>query len=113
MDTLKNAVGLGDDKMPKEAAQKLKAQMKEGEIKRLNNGQVYKLENGELSLDEALSKYEEGVKLVRLCQKKLQEAKKKIEILVKTKEGKIKLEPFEEPAEKRQKSEKQQHVKAQ
>ena len=53
------------------------------------------LETGELSLDASLEKYEEGIKLVRFCQKKLEEAKKKIEILVKTKDGKIKLEPFD------------------
>ncbi|MFC1576401.1 exodeoxyribonuclease VII small subunit [Candidatus Omnitrophota bacterium] len=54
------------------------------------------LESGDIPLDVSLAKYEEGVKLVRLCQKKLSEAKKKIEILVKTKDGKIKLEPFDE-----------------
>lgn len=54
------------------------------------------LESGDISLEESLAKYEEGVKLVRLCQKKLNEAKKKIEILVKTKDGKIKAEPFNE-----------------
>ena len=57
---------------------------------------VSQLEGGDISLDASLAKYEEGVKLVRLCQKKLELAKKKIEILVKTKEGKIKIEPFEE-----------------
>lgn len=55
-----------------------------------------RLEDGSIPLDESLAKYEEGVKLVRLCQKKLSEAKKKIEILIKTKDGKFKLEPFEE-----------------
>ncbi len=56
---------------------------------------VSQLEDGDIPLDESLAKYEEGVRLVRLCQKKLHEAKKKIEILVKTKDGKIKIEPFE------------------
>lgn len=64
---------------------------------------VEHLENGDLPLDDSLAKYEEGVKLVRLCQKKLNEAKKKIEILVKTKEGKIKLEPFGETSAKKAK----------
>lgn len=54
------------------------------------------LEGGDLSLEEALTKYEEGVKLVKLCQKKLGEARKKIEILVKAKDGKVKTEPFGE-----------------
>ena len=54
------------------------------------------LETGELSLDTSLEKYEEGIRLVRLCQKRLEQARKKIEILVKTKDGKITLEPFDE-----------------
>ena len=42
---------------------------------------VEELESGELSLDEALKRYEEGVKLSRSCAKKLSEAEKKIEVL--------------------------------
>ncbi|MBL7157521.1 MAG: exodeoxyribonuclease VII small subunit [Candidatus Omnitrophica bacterium] len=57
---------------------------------------VEKLESGDLPLEESLARYEEGVRLVRICQKKLEQAKKKIEILVKTKNGKIKTELFEE-----------------
>lgn len=57
---------------------------------------VGELEGGDIPLDKSLAKYEEGVRLIRLCQKKLQEARKRIEILVKTKDGKIKIEPFEE-----------------
>ena len=57
---------------------------------------VEDLEGGELSLDKSLARYEEGIKLVRFCQKKLEQAKKKVEILVKTKDGKTKLEPFED-----------------
>jgi len=55
---------------------------------------VSDLESGDVSLDESLAKYESGVKLVRICQKKLEEAKKKVEILIKTKDGKIKKEDF-------------------
>ena len=61
------------------------------------------LEDGDIPLEESLEKYEEGVKLVRLCQKKLEQAKKKIEILVKTKDGKVKIEPFEEESGRRKK----------
>lgn len=67
---------------------------------------VGELESGDLALDVSLEKYEEGVKLIRLCQKKLGEARKRIEILVKTKEGKIKIEPFEDESSKRKKQEK-------
>lgn len=56
---------------------------------------VGQLESGDVSLETSLAKYEEGVRLVKFCQKKLEAAKKKIEILVKTKDGKIKIEPFE------------------
>lgn len=56
---------------------------------------VEALEAGELSLDEALKQYEEGVKLTRACQAKLQEAEKKIEILTKGLNGELKPLPFE------------------
>ncbi len=42
---------------------------------------VADLESGELDLDEALKRYEEGVKLSRACAKKLTETEKKIEVL--------------------------------
>ncbi|PIQ86445.1 MAG: exodeoxyribonuclease VII small subunit [Candidatus Omnitrophica bacterium CG11_big_fil_rev_8_21_14_0_20_45_26] len=45
---------------------------------------VEELESGELDLDQALKRYEEGVKLSRACTKKLAEAEKKIEILNQT-----------------------------
>ena len=41
------------------------------------------LESGNLSLDESLKKYEEGVKLSRFCHKTLQTAQKKIQVLTK------------------------------
>ena len=53
------------------------------------------LESGEMPLDESLKKYEEGVKLLRLCRKRLDETKRKVEMLVK-KGGKIDLETFQE-----------------
>lgn len=43
---------------------------------------VRSLERGESSLDEALSLYEEGVKLARFCNTKLDEAEAKIEIML-------------------------------
>ena len=61
------------------------------------------LETGDIPLEESLAKYEEGVKLVKLCGKKLEQARKKIEILVKTKDGKIKVEDFTEESAKREK----------
>ena len=54
------------------------------------------LENGELSLDDSLKKYEEGVKLAQILNKKLESAQKKIEMLVKKSDGQFDLEPFED-----------------
>ncbi len=59
------------------------------------------LERGELSLDDSLKRYEEGVKLAWICTRKLEEAEKKAEILVTSGEGKKEKRPFEvSPAEK-------------
>ncbi len=40
------------------------------------------LENGELGLDESVSKFEEGMKLSKVCTKMLNEAEKRINILI-------------------------------
>lgn len=57
---------------------------------------VERLESGELSLEDSLAAFEEGVKLVRLCNEKLTEVERKIELLVKDKEGKLQLRPLDE-----------------
>lgn len=61
---------------------------------------VEAMESGELTLDQALKKYEEGVGLVRACQSKLTETEKKIEILTRSLDGSLKKEAFDpdEPA---------------
>jgi exodeoxyribonuclease VII small subunit len=56
---------------------------------------VKKLESADLSLDEAMGLFEEGVKLSRECQKKLEEAEGRVEILLKKADGKIAAQPFE------------------
>ena len=61
------------------------------------------LENGELSLDDSLKKYEEGVKLAQILTKKLESAQKKIETLVKKSDGQFDLEPFEDESETEEK----------
>ncbi len=53
------------------------------------------MEGGELTLDQALKKYEDGVQLVRACQSKLTDAERKIEVLTKTLDGSLKKEPFD------------------
>jgi exodeoxyribonuclease VII small subunit len=59
---------------------------------------VTDLESGNLKLDDAIKKYEEGMKLAGLCGKKLAETKKKIEILVKDSSGRLSIKDFDEAA---------------
>jgi len=61
---------------------------------------VEDLEKGDLSLDEALKKYQEGVELSRLCSQRLENAKKKIDILVKNKKGEFELKPIDKVEKK-------------
>lgn len=56
---------------------------------------VEELEAGEVSLEEALKKYEEGVKLSRSCHEQLSKAEKKIEVLTKSLDGTFVKQPFE------------------
>ena len=60
---------------------------------------VEQLESGDLSLEDSLAAFEKGVGLVKLCNQKLTEVEKKVELLVKDKEGKLQLKPFESGAE--------------
>ena len=55
---------------------------------------VSKLEEEEISLEESLKFFEEGVRLSRFCNQKLDEVEKKVEILLKDKEGALRTEPF-------------------
>lgn len=54
------------------------------------------LESGELSLDEMLETYAKAVELVKVCSAKLQEADKKMTVLVEEFEGQMKEIPFRE-----------------
>jgi exodeoxyribonuclease VII small subunit len=55
---------------------------------------VEKMEEGGLSLSESLSLFEKGIKLARSLREELDEAEKKIAILLKDEKGEIKEEPF-------------------
>ena len=57
---------------------------------------VADLEKGDLTLDEALKKYQEGIELSRLCNSRLENAKKKIDVLAKNKKGEFELRPLDE-----------------
>ena len=65
----------------------------EGAMKRLESI-VRELESGDLSLDEALKKFQDGVKLSKFCSNKLDETEKKVSILLKDEEGSVQAEPF-------------------
>jgi exodeoxyribonuclease VII small subunit len=55
---------------------------------------VQELESGDLTLDEALKKFQEGVKLSKFCSNKLDETEKKVSILLKDEEGNIREKSF-------------------
>jgi exodeoxyribonuclease VII small subunit len=60
---------------------------------------VRKLESPQLSLDDAMTLFEEGVELSRECQKQLEEAEGRVEILLKKADGKMVTQPFDPEAE--------------
>ena len=59
---------------------------------------VERLESGELSLEDSLAAFEEGIGLVKFCNQKLTEVEKKIELLVKDKDGKLQLRAMDDAA---------------
>lgn len=64
----------------------------EEQIEQLENI-VKDLEKGELSLEDSVSKFEEGIKISKECNKTLEEAEKKITILI-NQDGEMKEENF-------------------
>jgi Exodeoxyribonuclease VII small subunit (EC 3.1.11.6) len=57
---------------------------------------VRKMESGDLTLEESLKSFEEGVRLSRFCSKRLDEAERRIEVLLKNEEGLVDIKPFRE-----------------
>jgi exodeoxyribonuclease VII small subunit len=55
---------------------------------------VEELESGDLPLDKAMKKFEQGIKLTRNCQAALKDAEQKVEILLKGADGDESLEEF-------------------
>jgi exodeoxyribonuclease VII small subunit len=55
---------------------------------------VRRMEGGEMTLDESLKAFEEGIKLSRLCAKKLDEADRRVDLLLRQ-EGELVTKPFE------------------
>ncbi len=54
---------------------------------------VEQMEQGDISLEQSLKAFERGIKLTRTCQKALQEAEQKVQILLE-KDGQQTLEPY-------------------
>ncbi|MFT6465027.1 MAG: exodeoxyribonuclease VII small subunit [Halopseudomonas sp.] len=59
---------------------------------------VERLESGELSLEDSLTAFEQGVALTRDCQQALSQAEQKVQLLVEQ-HGNLTTEPFDGPAE--------------
>ena len=57
---------------------------------------VQRLEGEELSLDESLRLFEEGISLSRFCNTRLEEVEKKIELILADPKGQPVTEPFED-----------------
>jgi exodeoxyribonuclease VII small subunit len=55
---------------------------------------IHKLEEGDLPLEESLKLFEEGIRLSRLCTKQLEEAERKVEILLKGEGKTVKTKSF-------------------
>lgn len=66
----------------------------EGSLKRLEEI-VHHLEEGDIPLDKSLKLFEEGIRLSRFCSSRIEQAKKKVEILIKESGGKLSKRPFD------------------
>jgi len=63
---------------------------------------VAEMEEGNLPLETLITRYEEGVSLVKMCQEKLDAAEKRIQIITKNARGTVELKDFE-PADEGEK----------
>lgn len=59
-------------------------------------GIVRDLESGDCSLEDSLKKFEEGVNMAKACQERLNDAEKKIEVLINADEDGVKTAPFDD-----------------
>ena len=62
---------------------------------------VKSLEGGKLGLEESIEKYETGIKALRQCYGILEQAEKKIQLLVKEKDGSLSTKDFDPPTEEK------------
>ena len=61
---------------------------------------VDQMESGKMMLEELIVRYEEGMKLVKVCQERLASAEQRIEIITRNNAGKAAVKPFEPATEK-------------
>jgi exodeoxyribonuclease VII small subunit len=61
---------------------------------------VEQMESGKMMLEELIGRYEEGMKLVKICQERLASAEQRIEIITRNHAGKPVVKSFEPAAEK-------------
>ena len=66
----------------------------EGSMDRLEKI-VEQMESGKLPLEDLIVRYEEGMKLVKICQERLANAEQKIEIITRNRTGKAVVQEFE------------------
>jgi len=76
----------------------------EGAMNRLE-AVVEEMESGKLLLEELIVRYEEGMKLVKICQERLASAEQRIEIITRNHSGKPVVKDFEPAAETERRSE--------
>ena len=62
---------------------------------------VKSLEGGKLQLEESIERYESGIKALRQCYTILDQAEKKIQLLVKEKDGSLSVKEFEPAGEEK------------
>ena len=60
---------------------------------------VEQMESGKMHLEDLIVRYEEGMKLVKICQERLASAEQRIEIITRNSAGKTAVKPFEPASE--------------
>jgi exodeoxyribonuclease VII small subunit len=56
---------------------------------------IEQMEHGELSLEQSLGRFERGISLIKHCQKILQDAEQKVQILMQNEKGEVELQAYE------------------
>jgi exodeoxyribonuclease VII small subunit len=62
---------------------------------------VQELENGDLPLEQAMKKFEEGIQLSKFCSGKLDETERKITVLLQDQDGRTVEKPFLDEAQEK------------